>query len=66
MQELLGFGDDEAEIGADHVIAGLRITLLYPAGEQQLFLDGEQRRLTDILEVEIETAVVDSRSHGFQ
>jgi hypothetical protein len=61
VREVLGDGDDETEIGADELLAGLQgvlpllllrgVDLPHPPREGHLLLGGEQRDSLDLLEV---------------
>src|SRR5262249_42757324 len=47
--------DDQAQVGADHLVTGLDVALLADAVRQLLLLGvGEQRRLVDLAEVRLQ------------
>ena len=43
--------DDQAQVGADHAVAGLAVAVLDAVGQLLLLLGVEQRRLVDLAEV---------------
>src|SRR4051794_17920423 len=46
-------GDDEPEVGLDHLLLGIEVTALDPASEVHLFLRGEQAYLADVLQEQL-------------
>ena len=46
-------GDDEPQVGLDHLLLGVEVAALDPAGEVDLFLGGEQPDLADVLQEQL-------------
>ena len=46
--------DHQAEVGLDHVLAGIRVAGRDPLGQLALLLGREQRRVVDVLEIDLE------------
>ena len=56
---------DEPEVGLDHVIASLLVAAADALRERDLLVDGQKRRLADLLEIKLEVAAV-AMGHGFR
>ena len=50
--------DDQAQVGLDHVVARRLVAPADAAGEGHLLGDGEERRLGDLLEIELQAAAL--------
>src|SRR5215218_1749514 len=50
---VLGDGDDEPQVGLDHLLLGVEVAALDPASEVDLFLGGEEPDLADVLQEQL-------------
>ena len=54
---LAGNLDHEPQVGLDHPLARLAVALLDPGGQMIFLLDGQQRRLANLAQIEVERGV---------
>ena len=60
---IVGDFHDQAQVGLDHVIAGGLVSTLDAGCELDLFLHGQQRSLTDLVEVKLEVGALVAPVH---